>query len=70
VEIVDRLQDLFDSLRSILLGKLSIFTNPIEQLASGCELGYYIIFILASSASKATFKRPCNLLATQTSHET
>lgn len=46
VQVVHRIQDLFDGLRCILLGELALLTNPVEQLASGRKLGDNVVLVL------------------------
>lgn len=46
VQIIDGVEDLPNGLGCILLGELSVFANPIEQLAAGCKLGDNVEFVL------------------------
>lgn len=48
MQIPNRIQDLLDSLRSILFRKLSILANAIKQFSSGREFGHNVIFILSN----------------------
>lgn len=49
VQVIDRIQNLSNSLRSILLGELPIFTDPIEQLATRSQLRNDVEFVLNRS---------------------
>lgn len=51
VEIVHGFKNLFDSLRGILLGELSLVANAIKQLPSRCKLSYDIELVLQSCQS-------------------
>jgi hypothetical protein len=46
VQVVDSLEDLSDSLGSVLLRELSLLANAVEQLAACGQLGHDVIFIL------------------------
>jgi hypothetical protein len=46
MEIIDGIQDLLDGLRSVLLGKLALFTDTIEELSAGRELGHDVKLVL------------------------
>lgn len=49
VKIVYRLEDLFDRLGGILLCKLALITDPIEQLTPGSKLGHNVELVLRPS---------------------
>ena len=49
VQVVDRLQNLFDSLRCIFLRESALFAYPVEKLASSRQLGDYVVFVLKRS---------------------
>ena len=51
MQVIDRFQDLPDSLRSILLRKFALFAYPIEKLAPGCQLSDDIELILHAPSS-------------------
>ncbi len=51
VEVVDSLKDLSNCLRGILLRKLAIFADTVEEFSPGGQLGNDIVFILKDSVS-------------------
>ena len=46
VQIVNCLEDLFYSLRSIFLGELALVADTVEQLAASRQLGHDVKFVL------------------------
>lgn len=71
MQIPNRIQDLLDSLRSILFRKLSILANAIKQFSSGREFGHNVIFIL-SNHQPPLYKpdlRDVGIPSTQTNRE-
>lgn len=46
VQVVDRIEDLADRLRRILLRELAILADPVEQLAAGGQLSDNVKFVL------------------------
>jgi hypothetical protein len=46
VEVVDGLEDLADGLRGILLSELALLADPVEQLATGGQLGDDVVLVL------------------------
>ena len=50
VKIVDRLKDLLDRLRGILLGEFALVANPIKQLSTSRQLCHDVVFVLSLSA--------------------
>lgn len=48
MEIVDRIQDLPDGLRGVLLRELAILADPVEQLSTSSQLSDDVVFVLLS----------------------
>lgn len=76
VQIVDRVQDLSDSLGRILLRKLPLLANPVEKLSSGRQLRNNVVFVLdAGIVSPDKFSQLARegargILLTRTSRQT
>ena len=48
VEVIDSVEDLFDSLGSILFRESSIIADAVEQFAPSSQLSDNIVFVLSS----------------------
>lgn len=51
VQVVNSTENLLDCLGGVLLGKLALFANTVEQFSAGSELGYNIELILQEGVS-------------------
>lgn len=51
VEVVDCIEHLSDRLGSVFLSELALFANAVEELSSGCKLGYDVVLVLRLSAT-------------------
>jgi hypothetical protein len=57
VQIVDSAQNLLDGLRRILLGKLALLADSVEQLSSRRKLGDDVVLVLQREARRLVFCR-------------
>lgn len=46
VKVIDCTQDFSDHAGCVLLCELSVFTNPVKELATSSQLGNDVIFVL------------------------
>lgn len=69
VKVVHRTQDLFDGLRGILFGKLSILADAIKQFSTGGQLRHNVIFVLWIVSAIAPKKYQCTLSRTLDSNQ-
>jgi hypothetical protein len=51
VQVIDRLQNLFNSLRTVLFGELALLANSVEQLSTSRELCDDVVFVLDAKVS-------------------
>lgn len=73
VEVVDGAEHLLDCLGGVLLGKLALLADTVEQLAAGGELGHNVEFVLQSDTVSLVGTRARNRVhipSTRTNRQT
>ena len=70
MQVIDRLENLANGLRRILLRELAVIANSIEQLSTSSQLCHNVEFVLDSSEPAISGKPPrANTPWTQTSRQ-
>ena len=51
VQVIDRFQDLFNGLRTVLFSELALLANSVEQLSTSRELCDDVVLVLDAKVS-------------------
>jgi hypothetical protein len=54
VQVIDRFQNLFNGLRTVLFGELALLADSVEQLSTGRELCDDVVLVLDAKVSAST----------------